>query len=421
MIAGLTPTPPSSRAAFITMPALANPDEDWHPRLQITIPAGLKDWIHRWPTIAMGFLNYLPSFLLSIVIVHLAFTDLSSRDRPVVVQADVRVVQPVSPHPKAIALDLSQPRLTPVPSTLADASANPGSREAAGTDMGEIVAKTLRLFSRPVTDAPEAEPRSPHPDLHPSGLYAWISGEPWEGDRLFQGGTDSIIAKAIGAAEGTRTVTGDRTPAYYGHRDPGNGVWNLGTFSYQHGAQSPEEADQKQLERLYRQTQLLRSLASRRNLDLTQEVIINGIDLANQAPLAALSDEGGYVDRLQEAYRQGHRGSDAVLEARVYSYLNPSTNRWDAPGLGNTYQGIKADQLRRQQAIARVLDHSGIIAHQPISNPEPATPLPQEIEPQPAHATPVPIPTYDIAAVPSAERSPHPDLDQQGVLSFGLL
>ncbi len=421
MIAGLTPTPPSSRAAFITMPALANPDDDWHPRLQIAIPAGLKDWIHRWPTIAMGFLNYLPSFLLSIVIVHLAFTDLSSRDRPVVVQADVRVVQPVSPHPKAIALDLSQPRLTPAPSTLADASANPGSREAAGTDMGEIVAKTLRLFSRPETDAPEAEPRSPHPDLHPSGLYAWISGEPWEGDRLFQGGTDSIIAKAIGAAEGTRTVTGDRTPAYYGHRDPGNGVWNLGTFSYQHGAQSPEEADQKQLERLYRQTQLLRSLASRRNLDLTQEVIINGIDLANQAPLAALSDEGGYVDRLQEAYRQGHRGSDAVLEARVYSYLNPSTNRWDAPGLGNTYQGIKADQLRRQQAIARVLDHSGIIAHQPISNPEPATPLPQEIEPQPAHAAPVPIPTYDIAAVPSAERSPHPDLDQQGVLSFGLL
>ncbi|HEY9816555.1 MAG TPA: hypothetical protein V6D20_12270 [Candidatus Obscuribacterales bacterium] len=371
----------------------------------------------------MGFLNYLPSFLLSIVMIHLAFTDVSPRDRPVVSQPDVRVVEPARPrpHPEAIALDLSQPRLTPVTAPTTEASIlSLSNRDAAGTEMGEIVAKTLRLFSRPETAPPPTEPRSPHPDLHPSGLYAWISGEPWEGDRLFQGGTDSIIAKAIGAAEGTRTVTGDRTPAYYGHRDPGNGVWNLGTFSYQHGAQSPEEADQKQLERLYRQTQLLRSLASRRNLDLTQEVIINGIDLANQAPLAALSDEGGYVDRLQEAYRRGHRGSDAVLEARVYSYLNPSTNRWDAPGLGNTYQGIKADQLRRQQAIARVLDHSGIIAHQPISNPEPThTPLPQGVEPRPAHAPPAP--SYDIAAVPPAERSPHPDLDQQGVLSFGLL
>ncbi|TVQ18518.1 MAG: hypothetical protein EA367_14455 [Leptolyngbya sp. DLM2.Bin15] len=407
------------------MSAHANPDYDWdQPKLQLTIPAGLRDWIHRWPIMAMGLLNYLPSFLLSILIVHLAFTEVSPGDRPAVPQPDVGIVQPARPHshPKAIALDLSQPRLTPLPSA---ASVSPGNRESAGTDVGEIVAKTLRLFSRPEAVPPEPEPRSPQPsqqDLYPSGLYAWISGEPWEGDRLFQGGPDSIIAKAIGAAEGTRTVTGDRTPAYYGHRDPGNGVWNLGTFSYQHGAQSPEEADQRQLARLYRQTQLLRSLAGRRNLDLTQEVIINGIDLANQAPLAALSDEGGYVDRLQEAYRRGHRGADAVLEARVYSYLNPSTNRWDAPGLGNTYQGIKADQLRRQQAIARVLDHSGIIAHQPIANPEPAhTPLPQAIEPLPVERSPAPIPAYDIAAVPPAERSPHPDLDQQGVLSFGLL
>ncbi|OLP18842.1 hypothetical protein BST81_07950, partial [Leptolyngbya sp. 'hensonii'] len=69
-------------------------------------------------------------------------------------------------------------------------------------------------------------------------------------DLLFQGGSFSLVAKAVGAAEGTRTPDGGRTWAYYGHRDPGNGVWNLGSFSYQHGADSPAEADVKQLRRL---------------------------------------------------------------------------------------------------------------------------------------------------------------------------
>ncbi|HTL88398.1 MAG TPA: hypothetical protein VL134_03295 [Leptolyngbya sp.] len=77
---------------------------------------------------------------------------------------------------------------------------------------------------------------------------------------------------------------------------------------------------------------------------------LNGIDLANQAPLAAL-ERGGYVDRLQQAYAQGLRGAEAVLQARTYSYLNPRTNQWDAPGLGNNVDRIGRDQARRQNAI----------------------------------------------------------------------
>ena len=46
-------------------------------------------------------------------------------------------------------------------------------------------------------------------------------------------GSDSPIAIAIGMAEGTRTVDGGKTAAYYWHADPGNGANKFGTFSYQ--------------------------------------------------------------------------------------------------------------------------------------------------------------------------------------------
>lgn len=170
-------------------------------------------------------------------------------------------------------------------------------------------------------------------------------------DELFEGGSDSLVAKAVGSAEGTRTPDGGKTWAYYGHVDPGNGVWNMGSFSYQHGATSPADADRRQLNRLRRQYDVIQESALSAGLRLGLEEQLNGIDLANQAPLAAL-DQGGYVDRLRQAYDRGFRGSEAVLQARTYSYLNPRTNQWDAPGLGNNLQSISRDQARRQGAIS---------------------------------------------------------------------
>ncbi|HIK15393.1 MAG TPA: hypothetical protein IGS53_08950, partial [Leptolyngbyaceae cyanobacterium M33_DOE_097] len=52
-------------------------------------------------------------------------------------------------------------------------------------------------------------------------------------DTLFKGGSQSVVARTVGHAEGTRTAAGGYTRAYRGHVDPGNGVWNLGTFSFQ--------------------------------------------------------------------------------------------------------------------------------------------------------------------------------------------
>ena len=203
----------------------------------------------------------------------------------------------------------------------------------------------------------DAEP-SPAPELAPAAAPP-LAAIPVAD--LFEGGPDSLVARTVGHAEGTRTVTGDRTQAYYGHVDPGNGVWNLGSFSYQHSATSPEDADYKQLVRLQQQAMQLRRQAAERNIVLGLQEELNGIDLANQAPEAAL-DKGGYIDRLAEAYSRGLTGADAILWARTWSYLDPNTGQWNAPGLGNKLWSIRDDQERRRRAIAQVLNLSPVEA-----------------------------------------------------------
>lgn len=172
---------------------------------------------------------------------------------------------------------------------------------------------------------------------------------------LFAGGADSLVAIAVGSAEGTRTPTGEPTPAYKGHKDPGNGVWNLGSFSYQHGASSPQEADARQLARLQKQAMTMFQDAEQRGMALSLEEQLNAIDLANQSPAAALS-RGGYLDRLQEARQMGLKGTEAISWARTRAYLDPDTRQWNAPGLGNTVESITADQERRMGMISRAME-----------------------------------------------------------------
>lgn len=173
-------------------------------------------------------------------------------------------------------------------------------------------------------------------------------------NHLFAGGPQSLVARAVGHAEGTRHATGEPTWAYWGHRDPGNQAWNQGTFSYQHAAASPEEADQKQLHRLQRQAQELQLQAQAKGLHLSLPEQLNGIDLANQAPLAAL--DRGYIDWLAKAKRLSLSEDEAILWARTWSYWDPDRQTWNAPGLGNDFRHIESDQHRRQRAIATVLD-----------------------------------------------------------------
>ncbi|MEM6449221.1 MAG: hypothetical protein AAF703_02800 [Cyanobacteria bacterium P01_D01_bin.105] len=183
-------------------------------------------------------------------------------------------------------------------------------------------------------------------------------------DWIFEGGSKSLVAHTVGSAEGTRHWSGQRTPAYYGHTDPGNGVWNLGTFSYQHEASDPEDADRRQLKRLKAQARQLKQLADQQGLQLSLQEKLNGLDLANQAPIAALG-EGGYIDRLAQAYRLQMTGDEAIAWARTRAYIDPETKTWNAPGLGNNLYSISKDQERRMSAIDKALR-----AYAPISHPE---------------------------------------------------
>lgn len=173
---------------------------------------------------------------------------------------------------------------------------------------------------------------------------------------IYEGGSNSLVARVIGSAEGTRTPSGQPTRAYYGHTDPGNGVWNMGTFSYQHGASSPKEADSKQLKRLQRQGKTIEKQATQAELSMSLGEVLNGLDLANQSPRAAL-ERGGYIDRLAQAREKGLKNDRAIVWARTHAYMDPETQRWNAPGLGNTLSSIQRDQNRRHQAITQAFGH----------------------------------------------------------------
>lgn len=254
--------------------------------------------------------------------------------------------------------------IVPLPPTRADMTpALPADQEPRRAD--ESV--ELSFAPPPVTRPAPSAAALPTPAALPTevtspqseALSVAIAAQPLPAnpDALFDGGADSIVARTVGHAEGTRTADGQKTSAYYGHVDPGNAHWNIGSFSYQHCDKTctPEVADDRQLARLRRQTAVIQQRAAANNITLTLEEALNGIDLANQAPLAAL-DQGGYIDHLKFAHQQGQTGADAVLYARTWAFRNPQTQTWDAPGLGNRYESISHDQERRLSAIAKALN-----------------------------------------------------------------
>lgn len=167
---------------------------------------------------------------------------------------------------------------------------------------------------------------------------------------------DSPGSIAIGAAEGTRTSDGETTAIYWGHTDPGNGLANQGTFSYQHGASNPREADWIQLKRLRGQVEYLQQQAENLGVKLSILDLVAGADLANQSPLAAMD----YVGHLQKLRAKGFMGIEAVLEARVQSFVNPKTGVLEAGGFGNSWERLRHDQLRRMIELNKALKVQGV-------------------------------------------------------------
>lgn len=177
--------------------------------------------------------------------------------------------------------------------------------------------------------------------------------EPYLTGELPKGGnselSDQDLTCAIGAAEGTRDRNCEPTSAYDSHTDPGNGVRNQGSFSYQHGARDAREADQKQLVRLRQAEKDLQAQAvAKFGKPMSKPALAAALDLWNQSPAAG----NGFVGNLTT-----HEPTEAqIIEARSRSYIDPATGQLDAPGLGNSSAQVEADQTRRTEEVLKQIE-----------------------------------------------------------------
>lgn len=164
--------------------------------------------------------------------------------------------------------------------------------------------------------------------------------------------SQSLGAIAIGVAEGTRTPDGGKTPLWDYHIDPGNGAINQGTFSWQLGATSPEAADQVALMQIRdRVIPYLIDEAKQEGIKLDRETLLQGVDLWTQAPKAGRD----FIENLKRCQSWGHKGSNAVLCARIEGYHDPYTGELQASGFRNDLNWLRDNQIQRMTRIERTL------------------------------------------------------------------
>ncbi len=157
--------------------------------------------------------------------------------------------------------------------------------------------------------------------------------------------SDAELTCSIGAAEGTRDRNCVPNEHYQGHTDPGNGVSNLGTFSYQHGASSPEEADRRQLARLRAAEKSIQAQAQEKfDRPLSKEALAAALDLWNQSPKAG----NDFIRHLPSPTPD----NEQIIDARSKAYVAPVTGQLDAPGLGDA-SAVEADQARRTKEVQK--------------------------------------------------------------------
>lgn len=150
--------------------------------------------------------------------------------------------------------------------------------------------------------------------------------------------TDTEIVCAIGNSEGTRGRDCSPNPAWYGHTDPGNGKWNMGTFSYQHGAKTPEEADAAWLPILRKTENEMQAEAKERfGQYLSPKAIAVGLDSMTQSPHASTV----YVRNLPSA----NPSFEELVDARTKS-LN-----WSRSIKPGGRMNVRADQERRIRRV----------------------------------------------------------------------
>ncbi|HEX8703749.1 MAG TPA: peptidoglycan-binding domain-containing protein [Myxococcaceae bacterium] len=175
------------------------------------------------------------------------------------------------------------------------------------------------------------------------------------------------IYLAIGLAEGTINKNGSPNQAWYSHGDPGNGKLNKGFGSYQvyqdpRGASlTPEQADRIQANRLAEQWPKIDQTLQKAGIPagpVRDLVAANALDAWNQAPATHGGTYGllnpQRLAELKKDLASGKNPTEAIVEWRANGYRTDSGNL-DAPGLGNSWNRVVADQRRRAEAVGEGL------------------------------------------------------------------
>lgn len=188
---------------------------------------------------------------------------------------------------------------------------------------------------------------------------------------FFQGGSNSLAAKVIGMAEGNRTASGGFTQHAKGHTDPGNGAYNIGSFSAQGGLNrgsiaASDEAVINELLKPY--ASKLAEQASRVGVQVTPKLLLNYLDTLNQGGSQVVtgwndSTKGaGFLGKL--AMIKGRENDDAAIrQLRVESYRNTSGR------LETTFanqSALERDQQRRMGELARAQSAFGLGGMSPV-------------------------------------------------------
>lgn len=159
--------------------------------------------------------------------------------------------------------------------------------------------------------------------------------------------TDWVLKRAIGRAEGTRDRNGNLNQAWHGHNDPGwrGRCQNIGSFSYQHCANNPEEADRRWLNVLRNTAEpFIQNRAKEKfGVPLSSAALVVGLDAWTQSPDAGRR----YVKHLSSP----DPNPGQLIEARVAA-LNESRDEIGGP----SWFKVGPDQHRRVTAILGQLE-----------------------------------------------------------------
>ena len=156
------------------------------------------------------------------------------------------------------------------------------------------------------------------------------------------------FAVHIGIAEGTRTINGGYTAAYKGHRDPGDGHFNRGTFSGGRNMRNatPQQVDRHWMRELSARSARIAPVMARAGLRPGtvgyNRFMFNYLDLSVQAPRAADT----FAAKISTV-KAGNWSIEVMAKARADSFFSPVTGRLEASGFNNNYSKLLGDQRSR--------------------------------------------------------------------------